>query len=418
MVGVTCPKCKLMQMSRQTCKSCGTALDAPAPTPTYAAAQPTASRPISPGPAPAGPIYRSQGPPPSSIIEDRPAYMAPVGSATTVQDPPPYAGGGGTLFSGPAESQIHWLTFHGTGGSLFGIQIVNVFLTILTLGIYYFWGKTKVRSYVLSQTKFAGDRFAYHGTGKELLIGFLKAVAFFGVPLFLLFIGPNIMGAGEGEKVFATVIAYGIIFLFIPIAKVGARRYRLSRTSFRGIRFSFRGQVMEYLKLLMKGQMLTMLTFGLYYPYFETKKHEFMVSHSYFGNEKFHFDGHGRDLFGSYVLALFLSLPTLGLYWVWFHAKKHRYFWDNTSIGHARFRSTITGGAYLWLWVGNILLLIVTLGLGWPWVVVRNARFTFQYLTLEGSLDLAEIKQEAQYASPTGEGLASFLDMDTGFDFG
>ncbi|MFQ5961459.1 MAG: YjgN family protein [Candidatus Methylomirabilales bacterium] len=344
--------------------------------------------------------------------------MAPAGPATMVQDPPPYAGDGGTLFSGPAESQIHWLTFHGTGGSLFGIQIVNMLLTILTLGIYHFWGKTKVRSYIMGQTEFAGDRFAYHGTGKELLIGFLKAVALFGVPVFLLFIGPDIMGAGEGGKAFATLIAYGIFFLFIPIAKVGARRYRLSRTSFRGIRFSFRGQVMDYFKLLMKGQMLTMLTFGLYYPYFETKKHEFMVDHSYFGNERFHFDGHGRDLFGSYILAVFLSIPTLGLYWLWFHAKKHRYFWDNTSIGYARFRSTVTGGAYLWLWVGNILLLIVTLGLGWPWVVVRNAQFTFRYLTLEGSLDLTEIKQEAQYASPTGEGLASFLDMDSGFDFG
>lgn len=353
------------------------------------------------------------------MIEERPPVMVSQGRPPSMgQDPPPYSPGGGTLFSGPAESQIHWLTFHGTGGSLFGIQIVNMFLTILTLGIYYFWGKTKVRNYIMSQTEFAGDRFAYHGTGKELLIGFLKAVAFFGIPLFGLFIVPEIMGAGEGAKALTTLLAYGIIFLFIPVAKVGARRYRLSRTSLRGIRFSFRGQVMDYLKLLMKGQMLTMLTFGFYYPYFETRKHEFMMEHSYFGDQKFHFDGHGRDLFGSYVLAMFLSLPTLGLYWLWWHAKKHRYFWDNTSIGYARFRSTVTGGAYLWLWVGNILLLIATLGLGWPWVIVRNAKFTFRYLTLEGSLDLTEIKQEAQYASATGEGLASFLDLDTGFDFG
>lgn len=353
------------------------------------------------------------------MLEERPPAMVTQGGPPAMgQDPPPYPPGGGTLFSGPAESQIHWLTFHGTGGSLFGIQIVNMLLTILTLGVYYFWGKTKVRSYIMSQTEFAGDRFAYHGTGKELLIGFLKAVAFFGIPLFGLFIVPEILGAAEGAKALTTLLAYGIIFLFIPVAKVGARRYRLSRTSLRGIRFSFRGQVMDYLKLLMKGQMLTMLTFGLYYPYFETRKHGFMVEHSYFGDQKFHFDGHGRDLFGSYILALFLSIPTLGLYWLWFHAKKHRYFWDNTSIGYARFRSTVTGGAYLWLWVGNILLLILTLGLGWSWVIVRNAKFTFRYLTLEGSLDLTEIKQEAQYASATGEGLASFLDLDTGFDFG
>ena len=48
------------------------------------------------------------------------------------------------------------------------MQIVNVCLTILTLGVYHFWGKAKVRRYLFSHTAFAGDRFAYHGTGKEL----------------------------------------------------------------------------------------------------------------------------------------------------------------------------------------------------------------------------------------------------------
>jgi uncharacterized membrane protein YjgN (DUF898 family) len=333
-----------------------------------------------------------------------------------VQEGPPYAPHHDGLYPGPG--QIHWLTFHGTGGSLFGIQIVNMLKTILTLGIYYFWGKTRVRSYLLGQIEFAGDRFAYHGTGNELFTGFLKAVAIFGVPLFGLFIVPDILGASDIVKGATTLLAYGIILAFIPVAKVGARRYRLSRTSWRGIRFSFRGRVMDYFKLLVKGQMLTMLTFGLYYPYFETKKQDFIVSHSYFGNQKFHFDGQGRDLFGSYVVALLLTIPTLGLYWFWFQAKKQRYFWDNTSIGHARFRSTVTGDALLWLTLGNLLLLLVTLGLAWPWVVVRNAQFTFRYLTIEGTPDLTEIKQEAQLASPTGEGLASFLDLDTGFDFG
>ena len=63
-----------------------------------------------------------------------------------------------------------------------------------------------------------------------------------------------------------------------------------------------------------------------------------------------------------------------------------------------------------------MLLLVVTLGLGWPWVVARGIRFTFTYLTLEGSLDLASIQQEAQTASAMGEGLAGLLDA--GFDLG
>lgn len=351
--------------------------------------------------APEGPPFATREPAPFMVQEGFP-------------HPPPDDG----LYSGLETLPVHWLTFHGTGGSLFGIKIVNMLLTLLTLGIYHFWGKVKVRSYLLSQTEFAGDRFAYHGTGKELLVGFLKAVVLFGFPLFGLVILPELTGASEAAKGVGMVIAYCLAFTVIPIAMVGARRYRLSRTSWRGIRFSFRGSAMDFVKLFVKGSLLSGITFGLYYPYFETKKFDFMMSHSYFGNEKFHFDGEGRELFNPYMLALLLSLPTLGLYWFWFQAKKHRYFWDHTSIGNGRFHSTVTGGAMLSLTLGNFLLLILTLGLAWPWVVVRNINFTFRYLTLEGTPDMTQIAQQAQFASPTGEGLASFLDLDTGFDFG
>ena len=116
-------------------------------------------------------------------------------------------------------------------------------------------------------------------------------------------------------------------------------------------------------------------------------------------------------------MAILLTLPTLGLCWIWFAARKRRYFWDHTCVSAARFHSTVTGGALLGLYVVNLLLLIVTLGLAWPWVKCRNVRFTFRYLTLEGPLDMAGIQQEAQVAvAATGEGLASFLDMD--FDLG
>ncbi len=81
-------------------------------------------------------------------------------------------------------------SFVGNAGALFGIQLVNLLLTVVTLGIYSFWGKTRVRGYLWSQTEFEGDRFAYHGTGKELLIGWLKAFAI----LFVLFGGLALAG--------------------------------------------------------------------------------------------------------------------------------------------------------------------------------------------------------------------------------
>jgi len=312
---------------------------------------------------------------------------------------------------------VHRPSFHGSGGTLLGIHIVNVLRILVTLGVYYFWAKTRVRRYLFSETEFAGDRFGYHGTARELLLGFLRAFLVFLFPIIVLqHVGDYWPGVDANVKWAAASLASILFFIFIPVAMVGARRYRLSRTSWRGIRFSFRGTARSFILIFIRGSFLTGLTFGLYYPFFLTERQAFMISHTYFGNERFEFSGRGRDLFGNYLLALLLTLPTLGLCWVWFLARKRRFFWNHTRFGDARFRSTVTGGALLGLYLVNVLLLVLTLGLAWSWVRVRNIRFAFRYLTLEGPLDLERIQQQAQFASATGEGLAGFLD--TGFDLG
>jgi uncharacterized membrane protein YjgN (DUF898 family) len=113
-------------------------------------------------------------------------------------------------------------------------------LSILTMGIYYFWGKVKVRHYLYGQSEFNGDRFAYHGTGRELLWGFLRAVVVFG-GLSLLFKPVPLLPGGMAVKIGALLAAYVLLFVLIPFAVEATRRYRLSRSSWRGIRFSFRG---------------------------------------------------------------------------------------------------------------------------------------------------------------------------------
>ncbi|MGH7399430.1 MAG: YjgN family protein, partial [Candidatus Rokuibacteriota bacterium] len=305
-------------------------------------------------------------------------------------------------------------SFHGTGGTLFGIHIVNTLLTLVTLGFYYFWAKTRLRQYLFGQTQIEGDRFAYHGTGKELFLGTLKAVLVFGVPIALLNAIRDVLDVPVLLKFVAGLISASLLFVFFPIAMVGARRYRLSRTSWRGIRFSFRGRVWELMKIFILGTFLTGLTFGLYYPYFLVARQTFMVSHSYFGSERFAFDGLGRALFWPFVLSILLTVPTLGLCWVWYIARRRRYFWEHTSFGSARFSCSVFGGALLGLWAVNVLLLGLTLGLAWPWVRVRNIHFAFRNLALLGPLDLARIQQEAQHVSAIGEGLSGFFD--SGFD--
>ena len=379
--GVKCPTCGLMQLPGPTCKSCGTALGGPA-------RPATPPRPQAPQPAPL-----------PSKASPSPSFSRPTPSVAETE-----------------QGEVRQLFFHGSGGSLFGIHIVNMFLTVVTLGIYYFWAKVRVRKYLSSESEFEGDRFAYHGTAMELLIGFLKAVLVFGVPLFLLGIVQGLLVRIPAVRVLLALLTYAIVLVVIPFAIVGARRYRLSRTSWRDIRLSFRGRALDFIKLFVTGSFLSGITLGLYYPFFETRRHGFLVGYSYFGNRKFDFDGKGRDLFGSFLVVILLFFPTLGLIWFWYQAKKQRYFWEHTSLATAHFHSTVTGTRLFLLTVGNLVLLVATLGLGFPWIMVRNVRFAFRYLTLEGPLDLSGIQQEAQAATATGEALAGFLDA--GLDLG
>ncbi|MBI4001440.1 MAG: DUF898 family protein [Nitrospira defluvii] len=330
-------------------------------------------------------------------------------------------------------------SFHGTGGTLLGMQIVNICLSIATLGAYHFWGKAKIRRYLFSQTTFAGDRFAYHGTGKELYQGFLKAMLVFGVPYFSLGAAHTFLTLPKWLDLLLQALAGLVLFLYVPIAIVNARRYRCTRTSWRGIRFSFRGRTQDFLKLYFRGWFFTVLTLGTYYPYFQTQRQAFLNSHTYFGNQRFHFTGHGSGLMVPFVVTLFMTYAVLilcgltmafqltnagltlflipfilGPAWIWLLGQKQRYFWNHTTFGLARFSSGITWQKLLTLYLGNLALLLVTLGFAWPWVTVRNARFFTSTLSLQGPTNLDWVLQETTVSSVTGEGLSNLLD--TGFD--
>ena len=306
-------------------------------------------------------------------------------------------------------------TFRGAGATLFGIHIVNALLILATLGVYYFWAKVRVRSYVWSQTEFEGDRFAYHGTGRELLVGFTKAVLFFFLPATLLNSLPAVLDGGPVVRVITRMLVSVLALVFIPLAIVGARRYRLSRTSWRGIRFSLRASTRQFMALWVRGWILTSLTLGLYYPVFVTNQHRFLTSQTWFGSERFGFDGRGRDLFGAWLLTIVLFVPTFGLAWFWFAARRQRYYAEHTRIAGARLHSTVTGPALAWLTITTWIGLLGTLGLAWPWLTVRKLRRNFAWLSVDGPLAVDTITQQAQRVSSTGEGLAGFFDADLGF---
>jgi len=399
-----CPRCGAPAVERDKCTQCGVVASV------YTAALEKMRR--APTPPPMAPSLRTSAAEPAGPRAEasRPAQAAASASAMAIMVAPPPPAPSSTALT----SETRRLTFHGSGGTLFGIYVVNILLTIATLGFYRFWGRTKIRRFMLSQTSFEGDRFAYHGTGKELLLGFVKAVLFVGMPITAMNAAARF--THDIRMVIAgQILTYVLVFAFVPLAMVGARRYRLSRISWRGIRFSFRGRAWTFVRIFVLSSLLSVLTLTLYYPFFQARQQAFMVSNSHFGRRPFRFDGRGRDLFGAYVVALLLFLPTLGMYTFWFNARMTRYFWAHTHFETARFRSTMTGGALFLQTLVNTILLIVSLGLAWPWVLIRRTRFEFAYLTVEGPLDLAGIVQEPQLATATGDALSSLLGADVGF---
>jgi uncharacterized membrane protein YjgN (DUF898 family) len=306
-------------------------------------------------------------------------------------------------------------SFHGTGSELFVIYVVNVLLTIVTFGIYSFWARTKVRNYLWAHTEFDGDRFAYHGTGGELFSGYLRAMGVIILFAFVAMVGvPLLLAPVLGEQIaaaLAVVIFYGGVAVLIPIGTVGGRRYRLNRTSWRGIRFGFHSPIGDFIRLFIGGGILTVLTLSLYLPFHSNNLRQYLVEGARFGSLPMKYDGEGRDLWGPYVIALLLTIPTLGLYWFWFAARRSRYYWEHTSFAGVHFTNTVTGGGLLGNTLGNALLVVFTLGLGFPWAQVRHNRYLCENLALEGTLDLADVQQQARSTS-NGEGLAGALEVD------
>ena len=343
---------------------------------------------------------------------------APVTEAPLHSEPPIILPTDATAATAPEEPSEPVVTrrfgFHGQGGSLFGIHIVNMLLALLTLGIYYFWGKIKALRYLYGQADFDGDRFAFHGTGKELFLGWLKAFPV----ILLLYFFPQILGLLWDSEVAQIVGAFVLIIgimVIIPIAQIGAYRYRLSRTSWRGIRFSFRGRTKKYLGLYLKGWTLTILSLGFYAPLMMVELLRYQYDNTYFGNTKLRFHARAIEIFPAVIVSWVFSFVTLGMHGFWHQAELSRYFWSHTTFATSRMRCTVTGGGLLWLTVSNGLLALFTLGLAYPWVQVRKARYWLNNLYLENELDMEIVEQDAQQVSAAAEGMADFLDLPMGF---
>ncbi len=310
-----------------------------------------------------------------------------------------------------ANYKINPLHYEGRLEMVYKIWLVNLFLNIVTLGIYSFWGKTRLRRYIAGSFLLDGDIFEYSGTGKELFLGFLKAI-----PLFILAYGPFFAAsayAGE-EAVWPLLLLLPLVY-FIGMAIFAAKRYRLSRTSWRGIRCYVTGSVFSYANLYVWRLFLNIVSLGILIPYSDIAKHRKIIDQTYFGNVLAEYTATARPLMGVHIITLLLAPVTFGLSRLWYRAALIRHKMIGIYVGDYRFKSDVSGMDLLALNAGNVVIIIFTLGLGLPIVIQRNMKFYAFHTFIGGDLKTQAIKQAASQPAGVGEGLDDVFDLDTGF---
>ena len=310
------------------------------------------------------------------------------------------------------EAKNYKLAFHGKGSDFFGVIIVNWLLTVVTLGFYYPWAKANKLKFLYGETSLNDDRFAFHGTGKEMFKGFIKALILFGLLYGLLFLFVFLE-----MPIIGVLLFYCGILAVLPIAIHGSYRYRMSRTSWRGIRFGYRGDRTELVKNFFKWIFFTIVSFGIYGSWMTINLRKYILNNIRFGDAKFEYEGDGGDYFVLNLKGYFLTLITLGIYMFWWQKDLINYYIDNLSVekdGEAiRLQSTITGGGIFQLAVVNILIIIFTLGFGYAWAVCRTMEFLFSNIEMEGNLDLDSLHQtEENFKDATGDDINDLLDID------
>ncbi|MEO1659284.1 MAG: DUF898 family protein [Pseudomonadota bacterium] len=332
------------------------------------------------------------------------------------------------------------------------IGLYTFLFNILTLTFFRFWGRTFFRRRLWSDTTIGGESLEYTGRGMELFVGFLIAV--FTVmlpPVLLLLIAQFVFGEiGAALSVFAI---YLFFFWLVGVAIFLARRYVLSRTRYRGIRFEQQGSAVDYGWKSFGYMLLTGVTLGWFAPAARLRLSKHIWSHAFFGSEPIRFEDNeaaraephyksfavlwigGVLLYAALIGAMFATgvadpgatnpiVAVLKFYAVifllsfvfaafaaWHQTVMTRKIIKSLHVSGARATCDMTTMDLLKVWLFGTLLTVVTLGIGalafdmMVWRVIANR------IRFEGEIDFAAIEQAASKGPAQGEGIADGLDI-------
>ncbi|MDH7796512.1 MULTISPECIES: DUF898 family protein [unclassified Beijerinckia] len=322
------------------------------------------------------------------------------------------------LTTARAQAPADRITFLRDGRRFLHLLVRGALLQLVTFGFYRFWLTTDLRRHLWSRTALNGENFEYTGRGRELLVGFLIALAIL-VPIYLVIF---LIGLWlEQLRAFSSLLLILFMYLFGQFALYRARRYRLSRTVWRGVRFWMTGSGWAYALRAFGWQILVVLSLGLVYPWYARWRESFKMRNTYYGDAPGAFEGRGGQFFkrgiGLWLLTvgglIALLAGTAAFDWIklagdekdlpiaatfgygaavvlwfiasliaypYFRALEWRWWAQGVRLGNVSMNSTLRGGQFLrlylrtigwalllligWLIVGALLALIVHLGLG------------------------------------------------------
>lgn len=326
-----------------------------------------------------------------------------------------------TLAAIPSKAE-HRLEFDGRAGEYFRIWIVNVALSLVTLGIYSAWAKVRTERYFYGNTRLDGVPFEYSAQPLPILRGRLIAAALFGAYLLTAQFAP-----------LWNLVVVLLIVALTPLIVVSGLRFRARYSAWRGIPFRFVGGVGGAYGKFLGLPLLAIVTMFLLYPWVKWRQQHWLAAGHRFGRQAF---GFGAELGPYYVIygvallvmtVLMLMLVAAGaaivataaqlgegtmmvvlygvvalMYLFYFAAfvgmktALTNLLWNNATLGPHRFRSTLDPWAVIGIFLGNAFAIVFSLGLLVPWAKVRLAKYRAEHWALVAQGDLDAFAADAQ----------------------
>jgi len=343
--------------------------------------------------------------------------------------------------------------FSGSGSEYFRIWIVNLALTILTLGIYSAWAKVRRMQYFYRNTSLMGHGFDYHGDPVAILKGRL-----IGVALLVAYNGAFMFSMRLGLLIFLLLLA---IFPWLLQRSIA---FKLHNSSYRGLRFRFTGSVKDAYEIFLVWPIGAYLTMGGLMPLAHQRIKEYQHNHSQYGTAPFNINARIKDYYIIYlkilgvmilllllipvvVVALYSTTPELfegfkskdpkrigqlvGMIFLmimvfylaffllvgpWFAARIQNLVWNHTSLGPHAFESRVRARDLFAIYLTNFIAIILTVGLFKPFADIRLARYRLTHMALNAQSGLEEfIAHELQAVNALGEETSDVFDVDISF---